>query len=294
MKKLIWLFILAGLIFVIAGIAQKPVENAYFKISAEAIDEDIRAIARQPLTNQQKMEYYSERFLGAPYELECEAEGEHGLYEKWPLMNLKQVNCMTYCEIVMALSLSEYYEEMFNVLQHIRYRQGIIGMASRNHYTMVDWLPANRWCLDDVTRQVGGADALLLTRTISHQTFFSKKGIQNLPVFLPDREVTIDYIPLEKLNAHADSLRSGEIVSLIQDRQAIFSAHMLLVIKKENQTFFRHASMPAKKVLDVPFTEYIQSLQKNPRYQGMSFMRIKEEIQWQDGNYTHGKFILPQ
>jgi hypothetical protein len=294
MKKLIWLFVSAGLIFALACMAQKPVDKAYFKMSAEEIDQDIRATVKQPFTNQQKMEYYSERFLGAPYELECEAEGEHGLYEKWPLMNLKQVNCMTYCEIVMALTLSEYYEEMFNVLQHIRYRQGIIGMASRNHYTMADWLPANRWCLDDVTRQVGGTDALPLTRTISHQTFFGKKRIQNLPVFLPDREVTIDYIPLDKLRLHEDSLKSGDVVALIQDRPAIFSAHMLLVIKKDSLTFFRHASMSAGKVLDVPFGEYIQSLQKNPRYQGMSFMRIKEEIQWQDGNYTHGKFILPQ
>lgn len=293
MKKLIGLFILAGLIFSITCVAQKTGESHYYQMSIDEIDKDIRATVQRQLTNQQKMEYYSERFLDAPYELQCEGEGVHGKYETWPLMNLKQVNCMTYCEIVMALTLSDYYEEMFNVLQHIRYYQGLIGMASRNHYTMADWLPANQWCLDDISRLVGGDDTQQLTRTISHKTFFEKKGIQDLPVYLPDRDVTIDYIPLGKLAKHETSLRSGDVVALIQNRPAIFSAHMLLVIKKNNKTFFRHASMSAGKVLDVPFSEYIQSLQKKPKYQGMSFMRIKEEIQWQAGNCHHGKFILP-
>ncbi|MBN2092769.1 DUF1460 domain-containing protein [candidate division KSB1 bacterium] len=272
--------------------AESP-EKSYDKISIEEIDRDIREIATQNLTNAQKMEYYSERFLGAPYLLQCEGEGEHGRYEKEPLLNLKQINCMTYCEIVLALSLSDYYEEFFNVLQHIRYRQGIISMATRNHYTMADWLPANSWCLDDISRLIGGGDTTQLTRTIQHQSFFDGKGIQDIPILLPDRDVTIDYIPLNKLRNAETQLHSGDIVALIQNRPGIFSAHMLLIVKKNDQTFFRHASMRDKKVLDVQFEEYIAELSKNPRYLGMSFMRVKEKIQWQDGVYTHGKFILP-
>lgn len=292
-KKIIVLFIAVLLtLAVVLGLSQSN-EKRYYKLNLDQIDLDIREISQKNLTNNQKMAYYSERFLGAPYELRCEGDGEYAKYEKWPLLNFKQVNCMTYCEIVLALSLSDYYEEMFNALQHIRYRYGIIGMATRNHYTMADWLPANAWCLDDVSRKIGGDDTAQLTRTISHQTFFADKGITDIPVHLPERQVTIDYVPLAKLAQHVANLKSGDIVALIQDRAGIFSAHMLLIIKKNGQTCFRHASMAAGKVLDSPFDEYIADLLKKPKYLGMSFMRVKARIQWQDGVYTHGKFILP-
>ncbi len=295
MKRPVILSILFGFFLSISFIiyAESPAKK-YHKISIEDIDRDIRETAAKNLTNSQKMAYYSERFLGAPYLLQCEGEGVHGRYERELLLNLKQINCMTYCEIVLALALSAYYEEFFNVLQHIRYRYGIISMATRNHYTMADWLPANSWCLDDVSRLVGGNDTAQLTRTIQHQTFFAGKSIQDIPVLLPNREITIDYIPLNKLPSCEAQLHSGDIVSLIQNRPGIFSAHMLLIIKKDNLTFFRHASMRDKKVLDVKFNDYIKDVSKNVRYLGMSFMRVKEEIQWQDGVYTHGKFILPE
>ena len=97
---------------------------------------------------------------------------------------LKKLNCMTFCEIVMALSLADYYEDFFNILQNIRYRQGIIGMATRNHYTMADWLPANAWCLNDISRRVGSEDTEQVTRTISHKNFFAGKGITDIPIML--------------------------------------------------------------------------------------------------------------
>ncbi len=275
------------------GLAQTAPDKLYYQMTIAEIDQDIRDISKTIPQPGQRMAVYSSRFLHAPYELSCEAEGEWGRYETQSLMNLKQVNCMTYCEIVLALSLSEYYEEMFNVLQHIRYRQGIISMATRNHYTMVDWLPANSWCLQDVTAKVGGRDVVKSTRTISHKNFFKGKNISDIPVMLPDRTVTIGYIPSDRLALHEKALQDGDIVALIQNKTDIFSAHMLLIIKKDGGTFFRHASLSAKKVLDQPFSEYLAAVAKNPRYQGMSFMRMKKKIDWVDGVYTHGKFILP-
>ncbi|MCR4439071.1 MAG: DUF1460 domain-containing protein [bacterium] len=284
--------VLLLLAVLLVGCARPLVRPYYPRLSTEALDCEIRRVASSGWSNQQKMVYYSERFMGAPYELYCEGDGPYARYDTRPLLNLKKLNCMTYCEIVLALTLADYYEDFFNILQHIRYRQGIMGMASRNHYTMADWLPANSWCLEDVTQRVGGSDAVPLTRTISHQRFFAGKGFVDLPVVIPEREVTISYIPLARLAAHKDSLRSGDIVALIQDRPGIFSAHMLLVIRNERGLFFRHASMSAGKVVDTPFVDYLASLMRNPRYLGMSFMRVREEVRWHDGPYTHGRFML--
>jgi len=290
MRNILWLSLLVAA----AGSCQAPAPGKhYYQMTLKEVDQDIRQVHAQPRSNAQKMDYFSERFLGAPYELTCEAEGENGLYETQPLCNLRQVNCMTYCEIVLALSLSSSYEEFFNVLQHVRYDHGIISMETRNHYTMADWLPANAWCLEDVTRQTGGVAAQPLTRTISHRTFFGKKGITDLPVVRPDRRVTIDYIPLGDLASCEARLQSGDIVALIQNKPDIFSAHMLLIIKNEKGTFFRHASMSAGHVLDQPFAEYIASLKKKPLYQGMSFMRVRERVDWRLPDATRGKIEIP-
>jgi len=269
-----------------------PSKKRYYKMSIEKIDQDIRRISADNLTIEEKLTYYSERFLKAPYDINCQGDGPNARYEQQPLLNLKKVNCMTYCEIVLALSLSEYYEEMFNILQHLRYYKGIIGMATRNHYTMADWLPANSWCLDDVTQQIGGKDTTQLSRIISHRKFFEGKGITDIPVYMPDQEITIDYVPLKKLKKHTAQLNSGDIVALIQDMPGIFSAHMLLIIKKDDFVFFRHASRKAEKVIDSAFDDYISELSKDSKYLGMSFMRVKENIQWTGKPYSHGKFII--
>ncbi|HNW59513.1 MAG TPA: DUF1460 domain-containing protein [bacterium] len=280
--------ILTALLFMLTCCAQAG-DTLYYVMPLAAIDQDIRRVTACGWSNAEKMTYYSQRFLGAPYLLTCEGEGANGRYETEPLLNVQQINCMTYCEIVLALSLARNYEEMFNILQHIRYRGGYISMATRNHYTMVDWLPENRWCLEEVTRQVGGADIVESTRTIRHGEFFTRKGITDLPAYLPDRSVTVPYIPLSRLAAHEAALQSGDVVALIQDKLDIFSAHMLLVVKKAGRTWFRHASMSAGKVVDEPFGEYIDKVSRKPLYQGMSFMRIKEEVDWALPAATRGR-----
>ncbi len=270
-----------------------PRPQRYYTMTIEEIDTDIRRVSRETPHVQDRMEYYSERFLGAPYELVVEGDGPYARYDQMPLLNLEQINCMTYCEIVMALSLSDYYMDFFNILQRIRYRDGIIGMASRNHYTMADWLPANSWCLEDVSRSIAGDQTASVSRVISHKAFFADKGIDTIPVMMLDREISVDYIPFSVLAEIPDRLQSGDVVALIQDRPGIFSAHMLLFIRTEEGPVFRHASMSADKTVDSPFKEYIRSLDENPRYIGMSFMRIKDDIQWYERDDHYGKFIPP-
>lgn len=270
-------------------------EKRMGELPVEEIDQLIRSISQSKMSNAQKIVYYSGRFLGTPYELVCQGDGPYARYETGPLMNYKQINCMTYCEQVLALALSSYYEEMFNVLQHIRYRNGIIGMATRNHYTMADWLPENSWCLDDITEKVGGDYVQKVTRTISHKKFFAGKGITDIKDVLPDRKVTISYIPLDHLTKVIDNLRAGDIVSLIQDKPGIFSAHMLMIYKdKKGKAFFRHATMSAGTTLDVPYEEYVAGLKKRrKKHLGMSFMRVKEDVEWaSERQLTRGKVIF--
>ncbi len=291
--RYLWITALCSLMTLSLWAGEPEMKKTYGQMTRPEINRLLKETCQNPLSNAQKIEFYSDRFLGTPYELTCEGDGPYALYETMPLMNLEKTNCMCMVEIVLAMSLSSHYEEMFNVLQHIRYRQGLIGMATRNHYTIADWLPANQWCLDDVSSRVGGRYCKPLTRTISHREFFKSKGITDIEDMLPDRTLTIQYIPKEDLLKIQDKLHSGDIVSLIMDKPGIFSAHMGLIIKKDGKTYFRHASQAAMTTLDQPFDDYVNSLMKNPKRLGMVFMRVKEKVNWKiKDNPQHGKISL--
>lgn len=265
----------------------------YADMTLPEISQQLKDISTTKMTNEEKIVFFSKGFLNTPYDLKCEGDGPYAEYETMPLINLKQTNCMCYVEIVMAMALSSNYEEMFNVLQHIRYRNGLIGMATRNHYTMADWLPANSWCLRDVTMEVGGDKCKPLTRTISHKAFFASKGITDITNIMPDRTITINYIPNEDLLSVENNLKSGDIVSIIMDQPGIFSAHMGFIIKEDGKTYFRNASSLKMNTVDTPFEDYVDILKRNHKRLGMAFMRIREDVQWElDGKPLHGKIQL--
>ena len=252
------------------------------------IDQLLTATARKNMTITERINYFSEMFLDMPYDLTCTGDGPYALYETRPLVNFDETNCMVFCEHVLALSISDSWDNFFNNLQRIRYQNGIIGMRTRNHYTMADWLPENRWLLDDVSRKVGGQYTKTTTRTISHKTFFQKKGITDLRYIRPDRVITIDYIPKENLLNVKKNVKPGDILALIfANKTDIFSAHMLMIAEKNGDLFIRESSSSKMTTFDTPYDEWVNSKQALDRYAGLCFMRICDDLNQPD------KIILP-
>ncbi len=257
------------------------------KYEIHAVLKDFRDIE---MTVTEKINYFSERFLGMPYNLTCAGDGPYALLEAWPLVNFDQTNCMVFCEHVLALSISDSWDNFFNNLQQIRYKDGIIGMKTRNHYTMADWLPENNWLLADVSRQVGGKHTKSVTRTISHKTFFKNKGMTDMLYVKPDREITVEYVPLDALAEVEDNTKTGDICALLfAGKDDIFSAHMLMVAEKDGQKVFRESSSSKMTTFDTPYQEWVKDKVDNfaDSYIGLAFMRVKP------GLNTPGKIILP-
>ncbi|MFH1212742.1 MAG: N-acetylmuramoyl-L-alanine amidase-like domain-containing protein, partial [Candidatus Neomarinimicrobiota bacterium] len=184
-------------------------QKKIYEMTNQEIDQLVTTVSAQNLTITDRIRLYSEKFLDMPYNLTCAGDGSYALYETWPLVNFKETNCMVYCEHVLALSISDSWDNFFNNLQQIRYKDGVIGMRTRNHYTMVDWLPENSWLLEHVSRKVGGEYTKQSTRTISHRKFFEGKGITDLRYVLPDRTVTLDYVPKDALAKVEKNIRNG-------------------------------------------------------------------------------------
>jgi hypothetical protein len=270
--------------------AEDPEVKPFYEMTNNEIDALIREVSAANLTVTERMNLYSERFLGTDYNLKCAGDGPYALLEPWPLVNFQETNCMLFCEHVLALSISDTWDHFFNNLQEIRYKDGVIGMKTRNHYTVADWLPANRWLLDDVCEEVAGDQVQTVTRIISHKTFFAGKGITDTSYVLPDREMTIPYVPLAILDEVEERTRTGDVLALLfRNKENIFSAHMLMIAEKDGKKMIRESSSSKMTTFDTPYREWAKDVQENraKRYLGLSFMRIRDELN------TPGKIILP-
>lgn len=259
-----------------------------YEMTNREIDSLLTVISKRNLTITERINFYSEKFLGTPYNLRCVGDGPYALLENWPLVNFKETNCMAYCEHVLALSISDSWDNFFNNLQHIRYKDGVIGMRTRNHYTMADWLPENAWLLEHVSRKVGGKYTREVTRTISHIKFFKQKGIKDLRYVKPDRTITLDYVPKEVLKKVKKKVKPGDVLALIYANKAdIFSAHMLIVAQRDGQLVIRESSNSKMTTFETPYDEWAEKVRNSCRYIGVCFMRVRDKLN------KPGKIMLP-
>lgn len=283
MKRIIFVTIVCGLTLTMFA-QQKKI----YEMSNSEIDVMLREQSKEQKTIKEKMNYYSSLFIGMPYNLTCAGDGPYALLETEPMVNFKQTNCMLYCEHVLALSISDSWDNFFNNLQQIRYKDGIIGMRTRNHYTMADWMPENNWLLDDVSGIVGGEFSKQITRTISHKKFFEGKGIDDLRYVLPDREITIDYVAFASMSKVKQNIKDGDIAAILFAKlDNIFSAHMIMMIINDDKLIVRESSNSKMTTFDTPFDEWLKKYEKSEKYMGISLMRVKDELN------VPGKIILP-
>ncbi len=284
MLRYLFLFAMAAVLF-----AANPPQKKFYEMRNAEIGQVIKQTAEKNLTISEKMNLLSDYFVGTPYNLTCTGDGPYALLEAWPLVNFKETNCMAFCEHVLALSISDSWDHFFDNLQQIRYRDGLIGMKTRNHYTMADWLPQNNWLLQDVSAKVGGSYTHQVTRTISHRTFFKGKGMTDMRDVLPDRTITLDYVPLEALDKVKERVKAGDILALLfANKTNIFSAHMLMIVEKNGQKIIRESSNSKMTTFDTPYDQWVREKQKyQKKYIGLAFMRVKKALDVQ------GKIIKP-
>ena len=250
--------------------AHQRAEKPLSAMSEAEINHWLKQLSPKPWL--ERLERISARALGTPYKLGPLGEGENAPYDRQPLINLQQVDCVTFCEQSLALALAPNYRDAVKILQKIRYQHGEIKMECRNHYFMADWIPNNRWLVEDISALLPGA--VPLERTISHKTLFENQGFQGIQVRQPNRTLQIKYVPEDQLEKVLPRLKSGDIGVLIQNRPGIFAAHTGLVIRKGQEVFLRNAtSLQPEQVVDTPFSALIQALKKSERLIGMSFAR---------------------
>lgn len=204
------------------------------------------------------------------------------------VVNLREVDCTTYLESMLALAASRQmgggWDSFVGLLEMIRYRNGELdGYVSRLHY-FSEWLQDNqkKGIVYDVTRENGGEPWVMSFDFMSkHADAYKMLNLhpewvdEIIKVEEQISQDTLYYIPKEKLAEHIDSLQSGDMIAITTAMEGLDVAHVGFLYRDEDRVYLLHASSKDRKVVlsDELLTEYL-SLNKN--HTGIMLFRAKE------------------
>jgi len=215
----------------------------------------------------------AERSLDTPYANGPLGEGPTGKYDTDPLIDLTKVDCVTFLEQTFALAMAKDYQEAFDTLQRIRYRDGVIDFETRNHFMIADWVANNRFC-QDVSAELGVATDSV-TRTISKRAYFPKVNAPELGQDTPDRDITLQYVPVDKATAAVAKMPTPALVVFIGKVDWLFALHCGLFVRDScGAGLLYHASSKAGKVVRVDFAAYVE--EQSSRYLGFTAYALSD------------------
>jgi Protein of unknown function (DUF1460) len=233
--------------------------------------------------------------IGQPYQLFLLGEMPFEPYDPQPLYCLTKSDCVVFSEHTYAMALSADWPSFMAMLQRIRYRDGQIGVATRNHYTEADWNISNRWLVRDITADIAGDAAVKFEQEIDRAKFL--KSRYGLVADLPVESHQDIYLPYTELTRTAAQLRDGDFVNVVrgtsneddENRQTFggsaFVGHVgLVAIGPDGTVNFLHSSEPA--VREEPLVDYIarQNADRETRLKegkpvllGFKFLRLEAD-----------------
>jgi hypothetical protein len=193
--------------------------------------------------------------IGQPYSLNLLGEFPFEIHDSLPMFSLEQSDCVVFAEHAYAMALSQTWEEFFWMLQRIRYRDGVIGVATRNHYTETDWNVANRWLVTDISAELAGPNGPGYDMRVDRARFLRTRHntVRDMPVETSRQT----YVPKDRVAAIADQLQEGDFVNVISTRDGEYwASHVGLVVLGPNgERHFLHSSAP--KVREETFASYM-------------------------------------
>lgn len=190
-----------------------------------------------------RLERISAEFLGRPYVINPLGGGA-GLSEQLNV-NLYGFDCVTYMESVLALALSRTVEDFANLLRQIRYHNGEVSWASRNHYTS-DWWQQNE--------RAG------FIRNLTHgDGTEEKRRCLNVVNGLPAKEIRLRVFPKRKLAQIRHLIATGDFVCFASTKRNLDVFHAGVLICRDEKILLRHATRSQGAVVEQPLSDFLQA-----------------------------------
>ncbi|MBC8185878.1 DUF1460 domain-containing protein [candidate division KSB1 bacterium] len=207
----------------------------------------------------QRIQHLAKKCVGQPYKIFLLGEFPYEIYDADPLFSLEESDCVVFSEHIYAMALSYDWKSFFALLQRIRYKNGEIGLATRNHYTEFDWDVNNNWLVQDITGELAGEETEFETTVVNRAKFLSRWEIgQTISV----DTVTWSYIPYQKLPEIINKLQPGDFVNIVRGYETgKWVGHVGLITKSQDGTInFLHSTTP--KVKEQPLIELFTTAEK--------------------------------
>lgn len=254
-----------------------PVEAGRYVAWVHAAEPDLR----------KRIAAIGRKNLGQPYLLNLLGEFPFELHDNLPMFSLERSDCVVFAEHTYAMALSRSWEEFFWMLQRIRYRDGVIGVATRNHYTEMDWNVANRWLVTDISSELAGPGGPGYNMRVDRARFLKTR--HNTERTIPVETSRQAFVAKENVAAVAARLQEGDFVNVISTRDGEhWASHVGLVVLGPNgERRFLHSQEP--QVREESFDSFIARAREREarnakagkngqRLAGFKFLRLNENI----------------
>lgn len=234
--------------------------------------------------------FFTKQFYGVPYVAKTlEVNRKEQL-----VVNLRQLDCTTYVENVVALCLcmknGKYtFGDFCHYLSFIRYRKGKgINYPARLHY-FTDWINDNSAANVCTSPQgtnppFSGIQKIFVNFMTTHSDKYpmlnnnkqNMKEISNVEKSLTGK--TYRYIPKQKINNSKllrQTIHNGDIIVILTNMNGLDTQHLGFALWKKDGLHLVNASSVHHKVVEEPMLLYTY-LKKHKTMTGIRIVRLKE------------------
>lgn len=229
----------------LCGFTDLPPAKPIYRMSPQEAGNYIASIHQAQPDLRKRIAAIGRQNIGQPYALNLLGEFPYELHDMLPLYSLEKSDCVVFAEHTYAMALSQSWEQFFWTLQRIRYKDGVIGVASRNHYTEVDWNVNNRWLLTEITAKLAGPGGPSYETTVDRSAFLRTR--HHTETSIPVQISREPYIAKDKLAALLPQLQEGDMVNVVSivDGKYLVTHVGLIVLGPDGERRFLNSAEPA-------------------------------------------------
>ncbi|MEJ5305355.1 MAG: N-acetylmuramoyl-L-alanine amidase-like domain-containing protein [Ignavibacteria bacterium] len=235
---------------------EELIEKPMYEFTPEEIDDYLKFVYELEPDLRKRVNHFARKFIGQNYEIYLLGEFPFEIYDPQPLYSIDKSDCVVFSEHVYAMALSNNWKKFFAMLQRIRYKDGVIGLLTRNHYTEADWTVNNSWLIKDITDSLPGVKSKSVVTKIDRANFFKKWGIgQDIPV----QELSWSYIPASEVPKALKYLKTGDFVNVVRGYTPddVYVGHVgIISVGSDGVVYLIHSTEPEVKM--EPLLEYMK------------------------------------
>ncbi len=191
-----------------------------------------------------RIEVLSRHFLGYPYK-SFPLIGSAATPEVFTAA-FDGFDCVTYIETILALAGSANVDDFVEQLRKIRYHQGRIQWARRNHYM-------TRWITNNVR------EGIIRPVSTSALPTVIKERVLNVVPGLAAQRTRMKFVPKAAVPRLERHLQTGDLIFFGSTRTHLDTFHLGIIVRGGESTLMRHASRSQGGVVEQRLREFLKS-----------------------------------